>query len=72
MTTGVEMVAQVLKHAGKWTWCLERVVRVAVGGGGVVGGSVAFIALVMYIYHINRLSIANYALLIVICATMAV
>jgi hypothetical protein len=38
-----EMVAQLLKRAGKRTWCPERVVR-ATGGGGSACGAVAGVA----------------------------
>jgi sugar (pentulose or hexulose) kinase len=36
-----EMVAQVLKCMGKWTWRPERVVWVAGGGDSVAGGAIA-------------------------------
>jgi hypothetical protein len=39
-----EMVAQLLKRAGKRTWCPERVVR-ATGGGGPEGGAAAGVVL---------------------------
>jgi hypothetical protein len=38
-----EMVAQVVKQAGKRTWRPERVVR-AMGGGGAAGGAAAWAA----------------------------
>jgi hypothetical protein len=37
-----EMVAQMLKRAGKWTWRLERVVHVV--GGGAAGGATVGVA----------------------------
>jgi hypothetical protein len=39
-----EIVAQLLKRAGKCTWRPERVV-LATGGGGVVGGATVGVAL---------------------------
>jgi hypothetical protein len=40
-----EMVAQVLKRAGKWTWLPERVVWVVGGGGSVASGVMVGVAL---------------------------